>query len=136
MRDVSGGIFKEVVAAEPTDVDLYRRNLQRAYIDYLGSQLGTSSSTSEIPALARGELQSLLAALDKTKDKKLTDETRLHVDDLKARIKQALEPKVLTAGVPQQTVFFPFDGSPAPVDAENTREVERPGWIFEPWHRD
>jgi hypothetical protein len=136
MRDVSGGIFKEVVAAEPTDVDLYRRNLQRAYVDYLGSQLGTSSSTSEIPALARGELQSLLAALEKTKDKKLTDETRLHVDDLKARIKQALEPKVLTAGVPQQAVFFPFDGAPAPVDGTDTREVERPGWIFEPWHRD
>ena len=93
LNDLRAGIFDElkVSSSEP---DLYRRNLQRAFVQRLITAVDDDTPTSDLPALARGTLQTIrsnLATLSQTG--KLKDEVnKLHYNDLEARIAQALDP--------------------------------------------
>ncbi|MGE3821805.1 MAG: zinc-dependent metalloprotease [Isosphaeraceae bacterium] len=95
MEDLTGGIFGELKESSVT-VDLYRRNLQRAYVDRLTKAVEQRSTTSDMPALARGALVKLLADVSEallTNGKTKDEATRLHLADLKARINETLEPR-------------------------------------------
>jgi hypothetical protein len=92
MTDLRSGIWGEL-RNDPVDVDLYGRNLQRTHAEMLISEVTKETSTSDLPALARGELRAVLAEIAACDQKKVATMTRLHLDDLKARITQALEPK-------------------------------------------
>ena len=87
MVDLRDGLFEEFGSSEP--VDLYRRNLQRAYVEHLASFLAKPADGSDMPALARAEL----IAIDEMVDGRGgSDATRkAHVIDLKARIERALD---------------------------------------------
>ena len=50
--DLRGGLFREL-GAKPLEVDLYRRNLQRSYIDMLAEDIKTPAANSDLPAYAR-----------------------------------------------------------------------------------
>src|SRR5205814_689854 len=54
IHDLHAGIWSELAKA-PVEIDLYRRNLQRAYVDLLGANLDTPPGDSDWPALARAE---------------------------------------------------------------------------------
>jgi len=97
MRDLSRGIWSEL-GSEPVAIDLYRRNLQRAHVEVLADRLGDGFPDSDLPALARGELVALADALeDHLQRSAIADEeTRLHLADLAARIRHALEPAPAT----------------------------------------
>jgi hypothetical protein len=96
ITDLTDGIFAELDPEDAKPIDLYRRNLQRAYVDMLIEQVKADSNSSDLPALARGELRRLsetigsglsLAAINR-------DPTTLyHVQDLRDRIAQALDPR-------------------------------------------
>lgn len=101
LRDLRKGIFKE--ANTGRNVDIYRRNLQRTYLDRMGYLLeneGLSNSfsrpgfegrlvfnvnTSDVRALVRGELKTLRATLNRAKNG-VNTETRYHYEDAIARI--------------------------------------------------
>jgi hypothetical protein len=106
--DLRRGLFTEAAAARPT-ADIYRRNLQRAFIEGMDRLINTPLVTPRPPvsfpgftpppprpadarALARAELRdldrSLALALSRTTDRT----TRAHFEDLRARIDRILNP--------------------------------------------
>ncbi|MDH3495908.1 MAG: zinc-dependent metalloprotease [Gemmatimonadota bacterium] len=107
--DLRGAVWTELAAGRTTDV--YRRNLQRGYIErmkYLMTEelppipaqfrqfvtrTDVNVAQSDIRAFARGELEALkrqiTAALPRVTDRA----TRLHLRDVQARIDEILEPK-------------------------------------------
>ncbi len=93
LNDLRAGIFDELKVSS-SEADLYRRNLQRAFVQRLITAVEDDTPTSDLPALARGTLQSIrsnlgtLSRSDKVKD----EVNKLHYNDLEARIAQALEP--------------------------------------------
>ena len=56
MSDLHAGIWGELAKPAAVEIDLYRRNLQRAYVDLLAATLDNPSTDSDLPALARAEL--------------------------------------------------------------------------------
>ena len=108
MEDLRLGIFSEVIAQ--TNADPYRRNLQRAYLEGLhelmtedqdrlsgraASYLGYTRievSQSDIPAMARAEVNELQELLEKALKKgDLNDRTEAHYEDLLMRIEMMLD---------------------------------------------
>jgi hypothetical protein len=88
--DLRSGIFSELQESI-VDVTLYRRNLQRAFVEMLIEQVKRTDATSDLPALARGELEALRALLTRGFAEGSDEVSRLHVLDLHARIVQTLE---------------------------------------------
>ena len=94
-----------------SSVDVYRRGLQRSYLDrmaYLmttqGRSRGSSNSdfegnivynvnASDVRALVRGELNVLKRKLKSAKKVGITTETKYHYEDAIARIEDLLDPK-------------------------------------------
>ena len=101
--ELRGGVWGEIIESRPS-IDLYRRNLQRAYVELLAERL-EGAADSDLPALVRGELGIMGDAIDALPRDYGDDETRLHVQDLRARIEAALDPQ------PEASV------EPAPVTA-------------------
>jgi hypothetical protein len=92
MSDLRTGVWGNL-RNDPVDIDLYGRNLQRAHAEILIGEVNKETATSDLPALARGELRALLTEISGADHQKIAPMSRLHLDDLKARIAQALEPK-------------------------------------------
>ena len=94
LRDVRGGIWTEL-ESYPVSVDLYRRNLQRAHVEMLASLVEQKNPQSDLPALARAELESIaarIADIAKRSDGSADATTAAHLNDLGARIEQVLNP--------------------------------------------
>jgi hypothetical protein len=90
LSDLRGGIFAELQQTNPK-IDVYRRNVQRAYVQNLVSKI--ENSATEVRALARGELQTLGAELAKAHGRSQDPVTRLHLDDLMLQVQDALAPR-------------------------------------------
>jgi hypothetical protein len=98
--------MSELQDAKPS-IDLYRRNLQRAYVDLLAEKVKSSSTDSDLPALARVELTEMLA---KVKGKYPTGDplTDAHLGQLRASIETAFDTRVVqTTSAPAATPSFP-----------------------------
>ena len=111
LTDLHRGIYGDIKADVP-DLDVYRRNLIRAYTDTLIGEVVKENASSDLPALARGELKGLLAEIDASKDKKVAPATRMFLDDLRHRVAQSLEPKTFIQGgsAPQNPGLIIFGG--------------------------
>ena len=95
LADVRLGVWSE--ASKPgAPVDIYRRNLQRAYLENLDQKLnGTPSSSAEIRALVKGELRALDRQLQTAGAAPGLDENaRRHFADCREEIKIILDPRV------------------------------------------
>lgn len=102
-RDTRKGIWKE--ASATGNVTIYRRNLQRGYIDRMGVLMTeevkpTDKSTayynvaqSDLRALVRGELSALKGTLLTAKAGAVNTETKYHYEDCIKRIDLILNPK-------------------------------------------
>ena len=90
LAELRGGLFSELTSRSAS-ADLYRRNLQRAYIEHLGSFLRHRHEGSDLPGLARAELTALSKMTDKVGD---GSAMAAHARDLKARIERAFEAEV------------------------------------------
>ncbi len=109
LGDTRKGIWSEM--SRGTSVDLYRRNLQRSYLDrmeYLMTDEGPKRrpsrsgfeggltynvSTSDVRPLVRGELKSLRSQLRAARNSGVDKETKYHYEDAIARIDMLLDPK-------------------------------------------
>ena len=92
MRDLRSGIFSELNYIK--NVDLFRRNLQKSYIDRLGMLLNADETkNSDISSITRGELQALNFQLTIAKNRKVNRMTKYHYSDCLARVKEILNPK-------------------------------------------
>lgn len=110
LNDVKKGVWSELTTKKPTDV--YRRNLQKAYVDALANILNPPApaqiqglpaslaalltvnvKNTDIPSIVRAHLTALrndiIAAIPGTTDKL----TKYHLQDVSERIKRALDPK-------------------------------------------
>ncbi len=111
MSQLQNGIWKELTTG--SKIDIYRRNLQKAYIERLGQLMapppaatgpaaapasrpggGTpfSLSQSDIRSIARAYLVRLVQQLKAVAPKHTNDLTRYHIDDSMARIDAILNP--------------------------------------------
>jgi hypothetical protein len=94
MQDVRKGIFTS------SNVDIYKRNLQRAYVDrleYLMTSDPNRSSfninQSDLRALVRGELKTLQSTLRSRRNSSSNQVNRYHYEDLLARVDVILNPR-------------------------------------------
>ena len=112
ITDLNNGIFSELKSKN--SIDMYRRNIQKIYIDKMISLLKPGNATvrsvpvgvtygfntrtvnlaeTDLPSIARGQLISLKNDL-KTSSARMTDRmSKYHVLDLISRINEALNPK-------------------------------------------
>ncbi|TDO96525.1 zinc-dependent metalloprotease [Flavobacterium sp. 245] len=101
-KDLRKGIWKETAAA--SNVTIYRRNLQRAYIDRMGALMTEelkptdrfatyyNVAQSDLRALVRGELSTLKKLLAAAKAAAVNTETKYHYEDCIKRIDLILNP--------------------------------------------
>jgi len=108
LRDLRNGIWSE--ARSSKSVDIYRRNLQKTYVErmeYLMTneaprsfsfggfegRLSYNVETSDVRSLVRGELNSLKRTLQSAKNRNINTTTKYHYEDTIARITELLEGK-------------------------------------------
>ena len=90
LNDLERGIYSELASGKK--IDLYRRNLQKAYVAELIDLLEDEKSNyknSDIPSLARASLVSLQSKA-KSGAGRQSGVSRAHLQDLAARIEKAL----------------------------------------------
>ena len=109
-QDLRGGIWTELASGK--NIDRYRRNLQKAYIERLkalmtdqapappaaAGQFGPARETypvaqSDVRSIVRGELKALQASLALAKGKYADKEVRYHVEDCLERVSLILNPR-------------------------------------------
>jgi hypothetical protein len=93
LGDLRAGVWSEL-AKPGTAINIFRRNLQRSYLDNMDSRLNGSAGGTEVRSLVRGELialdRQLQAALPAASDAM----TRLHLQDCRDEIATILDPLV------------------------------------------
>jgi hypothetical protein len=106
LGDMRNGLFEEFSNRRP-EVDLYRRGLQRLYVDHLANALNpapaaapnpnippqfrpTRVGDSDFPALARAELVAIKASVSARRNG-AEGMVGAHIDDLLAKIDEALD---------------------------------------------
>ena len=112
LGDLRGGVWTELTAATPT-VDVYRRNLQRAYLEAAertlnppapaaapagggggrGGAGATPPRASDGRALLRGELVEIQRLANTAAERASDVTTRLHLRDISLEITKLLDPK-------------------------------------------
>ncbi|MFQ5447030.1 MAG: zinc-dependent metalloprotease, partial [Saprospiraceae bacterium] len=90
-RDMHDGIFSELKNGRP--IGTYRRNLQLAFVDKLESLMnlkGAQYEQSDIKAMARGMLITLKGQTGKNVKRQKDTLSKLHLQELHARIEKIL----------------------------------------------
>lgn len=94
VRDLQTGIWSELNSPRPT-VDLFRRNLQRTYLEILRPRLvGEGATQTELRPVGLGALQDLRRLLDRALPKTIDPDTLLHLHDCRNQVERILNPKV------------------------------------------
>jgi hypothetical protein len=122
LSDLRRGVWKEL-ATPAVPIGLYRRNVQRVYIDTINDRLnGAVVPTAEIRALLRGELrgvdQQIASALPGVTDVA----TRRHLDDMRETIRTVLDPRAMREAS-ASVVVLGGRGLAAPVVATGKRAL-------------
>ncbi len=100
LADVRRGIWSEL-ARPSVQVDAYRRNLQRAYLEVMGDKLnGRQPAAGDGRPLARGELRAVDAAAQAALARVADRTTRLHLQDVRDRIARILDPRFAPSAAP------------------------------------
>ncbi len=99
--DLRDGLFREL-RAQPPDIDLYRRNLQRSYLDLLAANLKTPAANSDLPAFSRAELEAIRDQIRKADVSRAKPVVQIHLKDMAARISRALDPRLPAEPPPEK----------------------------------
>ena len=92
MADVRSGIWSELTARS-VQINTFRRNLQRAYLDIYDQNLnGEDVPHTDMKPLIRGELHELDTQLGRARGRATDRITRLHIEDMRVRVSRILEP--------------------------------------------
>jgi hypothetical protein len=90
MDDLRNGVWSEVSSGQATDA--YRRNLQRAYVDRIATLMEDEDAlASDVAPFARGQLVALHGQLEQAAGRTNHQATRLHFQDIAARIETLLD---------------------------------------------
>lgn len=93
VHDLQQGIWSELSRPKPS-IDLYRRNLQRAYLEIVKSRItGDTATQTDLRPIARGALRELARTLDKGAARAADRTTALHLQDCRDVIERILHPK-------------------------------------------
>jgi hypothetical protein len=110
LADVRRGIWREIYGTTPAGIDAYRRNLQRAYVETLGSRVnGAQAQSDDVRAFFRGELKTLDNDLSAAAGRQLDRATTLHIQDVRAQIARALDPTVQAGSATRSTTDLDGD---------------------------
>lgn len=125
MADVRSNVWREL-SAPKVSVDLYRRSLQRSYVNAMIGKLPTT--TSDLRAYASGELRLSLEMLKKASLRAADAVTKAHLEDLHQIIQSAFEHPEPPAAPVQS--FFPFgmDDANEPHDEDGCGFMSAPAW--------
>ena len=101
LQDLKSNIFSELKTS--SKIDIYRRNLQRSFVDNLLSKTDSATSASiirmgnsdnsDVKALVRGTLRDIRNEASKSASQYSDSVTKYHLEDLVYRIDKALEVK-------------------------------------------
>ncbi|WP_047546197.1 zinc-dependent metalloprotease [Psychroserpens sp. Hel_I_66] len=102
IQDLRKGVFSEVNSTK--NVDVYRRNLQRAFVDRMGYLMTEdlesnrrgdyfNVSQSDIRAIVRGELNNLKRQVATAGNREINTVSKYHYKDLVERIEDILDPE-------------------------------------------
>ena len=92
IRDLRKGIFSE--ANSTKNVDLYRRNIQKLFIERMNSLMkDKNSKNSDISSIVRGELESLKNQINIASKRAINRITKYHYKDCLIQINNILNPK-------------------------------------------
>ncbi len=135
MADLRTGLFRDLRAGQETDV--YRRNLQRAYVERMRFLMTTEPpalpaqfaafgpyprvnvTQSDIRAFARMELETLKSQLRSVRSRDTT--TQAHARDLVARIDEILDPRGVATSATGPGADRGLDTDAAPQDTGDRR---------------
>ncbi len=90
LRDVRQAVWSELDNARP-GIDLYRRNLQRAWVDILQARLDSENLSGESRAQLRGNLRSVKAQIERRLSGSADIPTRVHLEDMLDEINEILQ---------------------------------------------
>ena len=90
LRDVRTGIWSELTAGS-VDIDLYRRNLQRSWLDVIENRLESDSISGETRSLLRGNLRLLRTQAERARGNAANAVTRMHLEDTLDEINRILD---------------------------------------------
>jgi hypothetical protein len=93
LRDLRTGVWSEL-AKPGTAINIYRRNLQRAYLDNMDGRINADGSSAEVRSLARGEVRALDRQIETALAGATDEATRRHLSDCRDEIKTMLDPLV------------------------------------------
>jgi signal transduction histidine kinase len=93
LTDLRAGVWSEL-AKPGTAISIYRRNLQRAYLDQMDARLNGQGSSAEVRSLVRGELKALDRQLQAAQAGVTDELTRRHLADCRDELKTILDPLV------------------------------------------
>jgi hypothetical protein len=92
IKELRQGIFSE--ANNTKNVTVYRRNLQKSFIERMQTLLKDNSTrTSDVPSIVRGELTTLKYLLNNASKRAINTISKYHYKDCVARISTILDPK-------------------------------------------
>jgi hypothetical protein len=95
LTELRRGVWKEL-AAPASGIGLYRRNVQRVYIDTIDERInGTQPSGAEARSLLRGELRALDQQIASALPAVTDVATRRHLEDSRERIRAVLDPRAM-----------------------------------------
>ncbi len=93
LGELRAGVWAEL-SKPGTAINVYRRNVQRAYLDQMDARLNGAGSSAEVRSLVRGELRTLDRQIQAAQAGVTDEITRRHLADCRDEIKAALDPLV------------------------------------------
>ena len=110
LADVRKGVWSEIYSGAP--VDMWRRNLQRSYLEIMTARIFSHDSGSNpCRSLVRADLAELQDDIVQALARPSLDHnTRAHLAEMKHQISDILDPKaaVMPPSEPQQPSYFPL----------------------------
>ena len=95
LTDLRTGIWSEL-ASPVKPIDIYRRNVQRGYLDTIDARLNAGAPPSdEIRALLKGELRAVDGMIAKALPAVTDTVTRRHLQDVRDSIEETLDPRAM-----------------------------------------
>jgi hypothetical protein len=90
LRDVRMGVWTELNSSRPS-IDLYRRNLQRVWVETLHNRLHSENISGETRALMRGNLRLIKSQMERRVGNTANAETRMHLEDMLDEVNELLD---------------------------------------------
>ena len=90
LGDLRQGIWSEL-DSNPVDIDLYRRNLQRVYVDRAEQNLDSGGISGESRSMLRGNLRAIQRDIESATGRAANSTTRYHLEDLNDKIDGILD---------------------------------------------